>query len=130
MPVAAWLIVTAALGGTLSCAGASAQLRAGRIGAEQQGMASYYSPHLAGHRTASGERYQPAELTAAHPVLPFGTRVLVTRLDGDQRSVVVRINDRCAGRRKIIDLSDAAARRLGMKRAGLVPVRIQVVARE
>jgi rare lipoprotein A len=128
--VIARLVVTAALGGTLGCAGPSAELRAGRIGAQEQGMATYYSPRLAGHRTANGERYKPVELTAAHPVLPFGTRVLVTRLDGDHESVVVRINDRCQGRKKIIDLSEAAARRLRMRRAGIVPVRLQVIARE
>jgi rare lipoprotein A len=110
------------------CAGPSAELRAGRLGAEQEGKATYYSPRLTGHRTANGERYDPAQLTAAHPVLPFGTRVQVTRADGSQRSVIVRINDRCAGRKKIIDLSAAAARQLGMMRAGIVRVRLQVVA--
>jgi rare lipoprotein A len=53
--------------------------------------------------------------------------VKVTRLDGSARSVVVRINDRCTGSRKIIDLSEAAARRLDMLRSGTVRVRIQVV---
>ena len=90
-------------------------------------MATYYAPRLAGHRTASGERYDPAALTAAHPVLPFGTRVRVTRLDADGEQVVVRVNDRCAGGRKIIDLSEAAAKRLHMLRAGIVRVRIQVL---
>jgi rare lipoprotein A len=91
-------------------------------------MATYYSPHLAGHKTANGERYDPNGLTAAHPVLPFGSRVRVTRIEDDPRSVVVRINDRCAAGRKIIDLSEAAARRLGMLRAGIVRVRIEVVS--
>ena len=107
------------------CAGAD--LRAGKLGAEQVGMATYYSPRLAGHRTASGERYDPARFTAAHPSLPFSTWVQVTRLDGSGRTVVVRINDRCADSRKIIDVSEAAARRLDMIRAGSVRVRIQVV---
>ncbi len=91
-------------------------------------MATYYSPRLAGHKTANGERYDPASFTAAHPVLPFGSRVRVTRIEGNPRSVVVRINDRCAAGRKIIDLSEAAARRLDMLRAGIVRVRIQVVS--
>lgn len=91
-------------------------------------MATYYAPRLAGRRTANGERYDPQAFTAAHPVLPFGTRVQVTRLGETPRSVVVRINDRCAGRRKIIDLSEAAARRLDMMRAGRVPVRLQVIS--
>ncbi len=107
------------------CAGS--ELRAGKLGAEQVGMATYYSPRLAGHRTANGERYDPARLTAAHPSLPFATWVQVTRLDGSGRTVVVRINDRCAGSRKIIDVSEAAARRLDMIRAGTVRVQIQVV---
>jgi rare lipoprotein A len=111
----------------LGAACAEAKPRAGKLGAEQEGMATYYSPRLAGHRTANGERYDPARLTAAHPSLPFATRVRVTRLDGSGRSVVVRINDRCAGNRKIIDLSEAAARRLDMIRAGTVRVRLQVV---
>jgi rare lipoprotein A len=91
-------------------------------------MATFYASALAGHRTANGERYDPAALTAAHPVLPFGARVRVTRVDGDGSSVVVRINDRCAGGRKIIDLSQAAARRLRMTRAGIVRVRLEVVS--
>jgi rare lipoprotein A len=112
----------------LGCAGPSAEIRAGRVGAVEEGAATYYSPRLAGHRTASGERYDPALLTAAHPVLPFGARVRVTRLDAvDVPFVVVRVNDRCAGGRKIIDLSEAAARRLMMMRAGIVPVRLEVV---
>ncbi len=117
------LFVLAASG----CAGPSAELRAGKLGAEEEGMATYYSPRLAGHRTANGERYDPARFTAAHPVLPFGTHVQVTRIDGNRRAVVVRINDRCAGRKKIIDLSEAAARQLDVMRAGMVRVRLRVV---
>jgi rare lipoprotein A len=109
------------------CAGTSAELREGRIGAEQEGMATYYSPRLAGHRTANGERYDPARMTAAHPALPFGAFVQVTRTDRYAPTVVVRINDRCAGKKKIIDVSEAAARQLDMMRAGLVPVRLRVV---
>ena len=105
-----------------------AELRAGKLLAEQEGMATYISPRLAGHRTANGERYDPERLTAAHPSLPFAMWVQVTRLDGSGRTVVVRINDRCAGSKKIIDLSEAAARKLDMIRAGSVRVRLQVVA--
>lgn len=119
----------AAMAWLLACAGPSAELREGRVGAVQEGMATYYARRLAGHRTANGERYDPAAFTAAHPALPLGTEVQVVRLDGPNpgTSVRVRINDRCAGRRKIIDLSEAAARRLGMMRAGIVRVRLQVV---
>ncbi len=121
------LALLAALAGTAAgCAGGG--LRAGTLGTEQEGKATYYAPRLAGHRTANGERYHPERLTAAHPSLPFETYVRVTRLDGSGRSVVVRINDRCAGGRKIIDLSWAAARRLGMLAAGIVRVRLRVVS--
>jgi rare lipoprotein A len=110
------------------CGGPSAELRAGQRGARQEGMATYYSPRLAGHRTASGERYDPNQFTAAHPVIPFGTHVQVFRSDGNRRSVIVRINDRCAGRKKIIDVSEAAARKLDMLGSGIVPVELEVVA--
>jgi rare lipoprotein A len=94
----------------------------------EEGRASYYSHTFAGRRTASGERYNPAAMTAAHPSLPFGTRVRVVRRGGP--SVEVRINDRCGcGGGRIIDLSEAAARRLGMLRAGVVEVRLEVVGR-
>jgi len=109
------------------CGGPSAEIRAGQLGAVEEGMATYYSPRLAGHRTANGERYDPTRFTAAHPVLPFGTHVQVTRLDGPPAEVVVRINDRCKGKKKIIDVSEAAARRLDMMRAGIVRVRLRVV---
>ena len=109
----------------LNCGGAD--LRAGKLGAEQEGRATYISPRLAGHRTANGERYDPMQFTAAHPSLPFATWVQVSRLDDSRRTVVVRINDRCAGSKKIIDLSEAAARQLDMLRAGSVRVRLQVV---
>ena len=81
------------------------------------GMASWYGREFAGRRTASGERFDPAEYTAAHRTLPFGSRVRVTSASG--RSVVVRINDRGpfhGGR--VIDLSEAAAAELGIVRAG------------
>jgi rare lipoprotein A len=83
---------------------------------------------FAGRRTASGERFDPRAMTAAHPTLPFGTRVRVTRDSG--QSVVVRVNDRCGcpgGR--IIDLSEGAARKLGMIKEGVIEVRLEVLDR-
>jgi rare lipoprotein A len=80
------------------------------------GVASWYGPGFAGRKTASGERFNPAEYTAAHRSLPFGTKVRVTH---NGRSVVVRINDRGpfhGGR--VIDLSQAAAEEIGLRRAG------------
>jgi rare lipoprotein A len=94
------------------------------------GKATYYSDALAGRKTASGERYDPAKLTAAHRSLPFGTLVRVTRLDQNVE-VVVRVNDRgpFAEADRIIDVSRSAAERLGMLRAGVVPVRLDVLER-
>ena len=82
------------------------------------GMASYYGRELAGNRTASGERFDPAQLTAAHRTLPFGSLVRVTNTaNGD--SVVVRINDRGPfSHGRVIDVSHAAAREIGMHRSG------------
>ena len=80
------------------------------------GMASWYGAELAGHRTANGDRFDPNALTAAHRTLPLGSRVRVTYAG---RSVVVRINDRgpyAAGR--VIDLSKAAAERIGLRARG------------
>jgi rare lipoprotein A len=115
-------------GGCGSAEAAGGGKRPARPGQTQEGKATYYDPRLAGHRTANGERYDPSAMTAAHPTLPFGTRVRVTRLDSAVPPVVVRINDRCAGKRKIIDLSGEAARRLQMLRAGRVRVRLEVVS--
>jgi rare lipoprotein A len=95
--------------------------------AAEQGIASWYGGPFEGQRAASGEVYHQAELTAAHRTLAFGTKVRVRRLDSGQ-SVVVRINDRgpyVASR--VIDLSYAAARALGLTDPGLVPVAVEIV---
>ncbi len=86
------------------------------------GMASYYGDELAGNRTASGERFDPDELTAAHRTLAFGSRVRVTNM-ANGKSVIVRINDRGPfSRGRVIDVSDAAAREIGMRRSGVAQV--------
>jgi rare lipoprotein A len=92
---------------------------------QETGLATYYASSLAGHRTASGERYDPSQLTAAHRRLPFGTLVEVRRRDG-KRSVVVRINDRgpYSGANRVIDLSRRAAEALGIVHAGKAMVEI------
>jgi hypothetical protein len=98
------------------------------VGDHETGYASWYGPDYHGNRTASGERYNMFELTAAHPTWPFGTMVKVVNLENN-RSVVVRINDRgpfAEGR--IIDLSYKAAREIEFSRSGTVKVRIEVVA--
>lgn len=88
------------------------------------GMASFYTE---GSRTASGEKFDSRELTAAHPTLPFGTRLRVTNV-ATGRAVTVRVNDRgpyVAGR--VVDVSQSAADALGMVGAGIAKVRLDVV---
>ncbi len=88
----------------------------------QIGPASWYGgPAWNGHRTSDGGRFSDSELTAAHATLPMGTMVRVTLSNGD-RSVVVRINDRPGTRRRIIDLSRAAAAALGILGTGVAVV--------
>ncbi|KTC91248.1 RlpA-like protein precursor [Fluoribacter dumoffii] len=90
-----------------------------------KGVASWYGSHARHQKTASGARYNMYAMTAAHPTLPLSTRVRVKNLNNG-RSIVVRITDRgpfLANR--IIDLSFAAARKLGIK--GTAPVEIEVV---
>jgi len=86
----------------------------------EKGQASYYGPRHQGHRTASGARFEQAAMTAAHPWLPFGTKVRVTLTNG--RSVVVTVTDRLPARRRVIDLSLAAARMLGIVSQGVAEV--------
>jgi rare lipoprotein A len=94
---------------------------------EAVGLASYYGSKFHGRRTASGERYDMYDLTAAHPVLKFGSRVEVTNLKNG-RKVRVRINDRGPFRKgRIIDLSYAAAKKIGMLTRGLVKVRVKLL---
>lgn len=91
------------------------------------GVASYYGAELAGRRTASGERFSPDELTAAHRSLPFGSLLRVTNTRNG-RSVVVRVNDRGPfAHRRVIDLSKAAAREIGMVRTGTAKVKIELL---
>jgi rare lipoprotein A len=96
-------------------------------GETQRGLASWYGAEE-GWRTSSGERFDPRKLTAAHRRLPFGTIVRVTN-QSNGLSVDVRINDRgpFGDGDRIIDLSSAAADVLHMKKAGIVPVEIEIV---
>ena len=90
--------------------------------------ASYYSYEFGGRKTANGEIFNPAELTAAHKTLPFGTKVKVTNVDNG-KSVIVRINDRgpfIKGRS--IDLSYAAAEKIEMVEKGVAEVEIVVLS--
>ena len=92
-----------------------------------EGLAAVYSDKLEGRKTASGEVFSQSKLTAAHPSLPFGTMVKVTS-DKNNKSVEVRINDRGptqAGR--VVDMSSAAAAKIGLGRNGMTPVKLEVV---
>jgi rare lipoprotein A len=87
----------------------------------ESGTASYYASRYNGRQSASGGRYDQMALTAAHPWLPFGTKVKVT-LAGTGRTVIVTITDRLYSSKRIVDLSVAAARQLGIISRGLATV--------
>jgi len=99
----------------------------GRPIVEQKGEASWYGRFHHGRKTANGKRFDQNALTAAHPTLPLGTEARVTNLDNGN-SVTVTINDRGPyAKGRDIDLSRAAAERLGLRKDGAVPVRIDAV---
>lgn len=102
----------------------------GPVVLRMDGWASWYGPGFDGNYSASGEVFNANDLTAAHPNLPFGTKVRVINMDNG-RSVVVRINDRgpYAGGR-IIDLSFRAAQVIGMIQSGVAPVRLEVLSNQ
>ncbi len=96
-------------------------------GKAEIGLASYYGEEWHGGPTASGEKFDMNALTAAHKTLPFGTKVKVTNIENG-KSVQVRVNDRgpfVEGR--IIDLSYAAAKKIGMIKTGVVKVKVEVI---
>ncbi len=94
----------------------------------EQGKLAWYGSKFAGRKTASGQRYDPNALTMAHKTLPFGTRVKVTNM-ANKRSVEVYVNDRGPTQAdRIGDVSFAAAKRLGMVRAGIIDAEVTVVA--
>ena len=98
------------------------------IAGTEEGIASYYADSLDGNPTASGELYDKKALTAAHRTLSFGTRVEVTNLSNN-RSVIVRINDRGPHvENRIIDVSGAAAKKLGLLNSGTARVRLEFLA--
>src|SRR5262245_1738511 len=97
------------------------------VGFVEQGVASWYGPGFHGNRTANGERYDMHQLTAAHRTLPFGS-IAVVRSMNTGRRVTVRINDRGPfARERVLDLSLAGARALGMTGAGTDQIELRVV---
>jgi rare lipoprotein A len=120
------LLAGACLAGTPALASAThSSAHKGAQWLPEKGVASYYGPRHQGRRTASGGRFEQGALTAAHPWLPFGTKVRVTASNG--RSVVVTITDRLPSRRRVIDLSLGAARVLGIVSQGLAAVSLAPV---
>jgi rare lipoprotein A len=92
-----------------------------------KGRASYYAKKFEGRKTASGAKFSNKEMTAAHKTLPFGTKVKVTNISND-KSVIVIINDRLPKKSKrMIDLSQAAAKELGFIKAGITMVKIEIL---
>jgi rare lipoprotein A len=92
-----------------------------------QGKASYYGREFEGRRTASGDRFRNADFTAAHRTLPFQTYVQVTNLK-NKLSITVRVNDRGPFvKTRVIDLSEASARRIGSYQHGLASVKLKVM---
>ncbi|MBD3894712.1 septal ring lytic transglycosylase RlpA family protein [Halomonas sp. ML-15] len=113
---------------TLLVAGTAHSAESQQAADTEQGIASYYSDRFQGATTASGEPFDQQALTAAHPTLPLGTTVVVTRTDTG-KEVEVLINDRgpfIDGR--IIDLSKRAARKLEMLHRGIARVEVMPVA--
>jgi rare lipoprotein A len=117
-----WLVAAALVGMSPTRAGAADDETYVKVG-----RASWYGAEFASRRTASGERFDPSQLTGAHRTLPLGARVRVTNLHNG-RSVLITINDRgpFTGRREI-DLSLGAARALGMVRRGVARVKIELL---
>jgi rare lipoprotein A len=119
-------VVLAVLTTAVACVGHSQPTTEAHKGRYvETGIASWYGRPYHGRKTASGERYDMREMTAAHKTLPFGAKVKVTDLETG-RSIKVRITDRgpfVEGR--IIDLSRKAAKQLGMYKRGITRVRIE-----
>ena len=113
--------------GTAAGAAAGVTTAQAQGAAHEQGVASWYGPNFVGRPTASGEIFDPTQLTAAHKSLPFGTRVRVVNLDNGL-DVVARINDRGPFKPgRVIDLARAAAERIQMIGAGTAQVRLELV---
>lgn len=98
------------------------------VKAVHKGKASYYGSKFHGRKTASGERFDQNKLTCAHGSLPFGCRLRVTNLRNN-KSVEVKVNDRGAFHKydRIVDLSKAAAKKIGMLHSGVAEVKIEVL---
>ena len=111
----------------LDCSSVPTKRDSNWIGYTESGKASYYATKFQSKKTASGELYDKAKMTAAHKKLPFGTKVKVTNIK-NRKSVIVKINDRgpfVKGR--IIDLSGSAFNSIANLSAGVIKVKIEVI---
>ena len=96
-------------------------------GVTESGKIAWYGHKFAGRKTASGEAFNPQALTMAHKTLPFGTRVKITN-PKNSKSVTVRVNDRGpTAPDRVGDVSNAAARKLGMIKSGVIEADLAVV---
>lgn len=106
---------------------ASSKKSTATVGEVLHGEASYYGPGLEGNLTANGETFDPSEMTCAHKSLPFNTMLRVTR-DDTGESVVVRVNDRGPyAKGRILDLSAAAGKKIGLDKVGHAMVTAEVI---
>jgi rare lipoprotein A len=100
------------------------------LGDERYGIASFYSGKFYGRKTANSEKLTKSKLTAAHKTYPFNTLVEVTNL-ANKKSIIVRINDRGPYKRgRIIDLTDAGAKKLKLNKIGLARVKVKIIGFE
>jgi rare lipoprotein A len=123
-------LALAAVAAVLALAGTALAAAEGGSAPFESGIASWYGPDFHGRRTSNGEVYDKEKLSCAHRTLPFGSFVLVRNLDNGS-SVVVRVNDRGPfAKSRIIDLSEAAARIVGMIPTGTARVSLTLIPRE
>lgn len=126
LPAMAMVLAMAFAASAAQAAGAPSRAKpVDRSGRPEVGPASYYARRDAGRTTASGKPYVPGKLTAASPRLPLGTKAKVTNLD-NRKSVDVTVTDRGPYvRKRILDVSSAAAKKLGLKKEGVAEVKVQ-----
>jgi rare lipoprotein A len=127
-----FIFILTVLGTSVSAQDSSklSDTKKGKKGAIQYGVASFYSNSFQGKKTSSGELFNQKKLTAAHNTLPLGTYIRVTNLKNG-KSVVVKVNDRLHHRNKrLVDLSYAAAQKLGYVKSGLTRVKVEVLGKK
>lgn len=126
-PASAPAASSATAPGAAASAPAAPAVTAVTAGASESGKLAWYGRKFTGRKTASGEAYNPSALTMAHKTLPFGTLVKVTNTKNG-KSATLRVNDRGPTQGdRVGDVSQAAARKLGMTRSGVIDAELAVV---